>query len=195
LASLRDDESVRLAADSGCQALFVGLESVNQASLDGAGKAHNQVAAYRSLLERCHANGIAVQAGVMFGFDEDDRDVFARTVDVFGEVGLDNATISLCLPYPGTPFYARLAAQGRLIDTNSRHYNGKTHVVYRPGRITPDQLLAGYEWAKTQFYSPAHIGRRLARSRTGLWWNIPRNLGYSFGLTGEVRARAALHGA
>jgi hypothetical protein len=32
-------------------------------------------------------------------------------------------------------------------------------------------------------------------SQTGLWWNIPRNLGYMAGLTGEVRARAALHHA
>jgi radical SAM superfamily enzyme YgiQ (UPF0313 family) len=192
-ASLRDDELLRLAAASGCQALFVGLESVNQASLDGASKAHNQVAEYRRLMERCHAYGIAVQAGVMFGFEQDDRDVFARTVEVFGDIGLDNATISLCVPYPGTPFYARLASEGRIIDPDWRHYNGKTHVVYRPRRMTPDQLLAGYEWAKTQFYSPAHIFRRLARSRTGLWWNIPRNLGYSFGLTGEVRARSAEH--
>ena len=39
----------------------------------------------------------------------------------------------------------------------------------------------------------AHIARRMALSRTGLWWNIPRNLGYLFGLTSEVRARARMH--
>jgi hypothetical protein len=33
----------------------------------------------------------------------------------------------------------------------------------------------------------------LSISQTGLWWNIPRNLGYMFGLTGEVRSRATLH--
>lgn len=60
-------------------------------------------------------------------------------------------------------------------------------------QLSPDQLLNGYEWAKTQFYSLGHIARRLAQSRTGLWWNIPRNLGYHFGLVGEVRARAAMH--
>jgi hypothetical protein len=59
--------------------------------------------------------------------------------------------------------------------------------------MTPDELLAGYEWAKTQFYSPEHIFKRLNVSRTGLWWNIPRNLGYLHGLTSEVRARAEMH--
>ena len=193
MASIRDDEFLRLAAESGCKALFIGLESIYQTSLDGANKSHNQVQNYRRLLEQAHAHGIAIQAGIMFGFDADDRDVFARTVDILGDIGLDNATISLMVPYPGTPAYERLHAAGRIIDENWRHYNGKTHVVYRPARMTPDALLAGYEWAKTQFYSPGNIFKRLNISQTGLWWNVPRNLGYMFGLTGEVRSRAAMH--
>jgi hypothetical protein len=108
-------------------------------------------------------------------------------------MGVDNATISVLVPYPGTPAYRTLHAAGRIIDHNWRHYNGKTHVVYQPKQMTPEALFAGYEWAKTQFYSPGHIFKRLRLSQTGLWWNIPRNLGYLFGLTGEVRARAPMH--
>jgi len=193
MASIRDDEFLQLAAESGCKALFIGLESIYQPSLDGANKSHNQVQNYRRLIEQAHSHEIAIQAGVMFGFDGDDRDVFARTVDTLGDIGLDNATISLMVPYPGTPAYLKLHAAGRIIDDNWRHYNGKTHVVYQPKQMTPEALLAGYEWAKTQFYSPDHIFKRLSISQTGLWWNIPRNLGYMFGLTGEVRSRAAMH--
>ena len=193
MASLRDEELLGLAARSGCKAFFVGLESINQSSLDGTLKPHNKVQDYRTLLERCHAHGIAIQSGIIFGFDSDDLDTFARTVDTFGEIGLDNATVSLLVPYPGTPAYTRMRQAGRIIDPDWRHYNGKTHVVFRPLQMTPDQLLSGYEWAKTRFYSPLHIARRMALSRTGLWWNIPRNVGYMLGLTGEVRARAAMH--
>ncbi len=49
------------------------------------------------------------------------------------------------------------------------------------------------EWVRTQFYSPGHVLRRLLASHTGLWWNLPRNVGYTLGLTGEDRARAAVH--
>lgn len=195
MASARDGEFLRLAAESGCKALFLGLESVNQLSLDGTRKSHNQVGEYKGLLQRFHDHGIAVQAGIMFGFDEDDKGIFARTVNVMGAVGLDNATVSLMVPYPGTPAYAKLHASGRIIDYDWRHYNGKTHVVFHPQQMTPDELMAGYEWAKTQFYSPVNIFKRLMISQTGLWWNIPRNLGYMFGLTDEVRARAAMHQA
>ena len=193
MASIRDDEFLRLAAESGCKALFVGLESVSQNSLNGTHKGHNRVNEYKQLLKRFHSFGIALQAGIIFGFDEEDKDIFARTVEVMGDMGLDNATISLMVPYPGTPAFTKLSAQNRIIDFDWRHYNGKTHVVYRPKKMSPDELMAGYEWAKMQFYSPSHIAKRLAQSRTGLWWNIPRNLGYMFGLTSEVRARAAMH--
>jgi len=193
MISIQDDEFLELAAKSGCKALFVGLESINQSSLNAADKNHNQVSDYRRLLERFHRHGIALQTGIIFGFENDDLDIFSRTVDALGEIGLDNATISLLAPYPGTPAYDKLSREGRIIDTDWRHYNGKTHVVYRPRLMTPDQLLAGYEWAKLQFYSPGHIFKRLSISRTGLWWNIPRNVGYSLGLTGEIRARAAMH--
>jgi radical SAM superfamily enzyme YgiQ (UPF0313 family) len=193
MISVQDDEFLELAARSGCKALFVGLESVNQSSLNSADKRHNTVDGYRRLLERFHRHGIALQSGLMFGFEDDTLDVFARTVDVLGDIGLDNATISLMVPYPGTPAYDKLHREGRIIDSDWRHYNGKTHVVHRPRHMTPDQLLAGYEWAKTHFYSPGQIIKRLSISQTGLWWNIPRNLGYMFGLTGEVHARARMH--
>jgi hypothetical protein len=40
----------------------------------------------------------------------------------------------------------------------------------------------GTEWAARQFYSLASIAERMWRSRTGLWWNLPRNLGYHLAL-------------
>ena len=40
----------------------------------------------------------------------------------------------------------------------------------------------GMEWAARQFYSFPSIVERMARSRTGLWWNVARNLGYRLAL-------------
>jgi hypothetical protein len=71
-----DDEFLSLAARSGCKALFLGLETISQASLNVANKRHNRAAEYREVIRRFHAHGIAVQAGVVFGFDHDDRSIF-----------------------------------------------------------------------------------------------------------------------
>ncbi|MFI4987400.1 MAG: hypothetical protein ACHQF3_14345, partial [Alphaproteobacteria bacterium] len=51
-------------------------------------------------------------------------------------------------------------------------------VVFQPALMSPRELLMGMEWAARQFYSIPSVVERMARSRTGLWWNVARNLGY-----------------
>jgi radical SAM superfamily enzyme YgiQ (UPF0313 family) len=177
-----DDEFLALASGSGCKALFVGLESISQESLDGANKSHNDVSAYAEAVRRCHAHGIAVQAGMIFGFDGDDRSIFRRTVECFREIAIDSATIGILVPYPNTPLFRRLDAEGRILTRDWSKYNGKKHVVFRPALMSPEELLMGTEWAARQFYSVPSIVDRMGRSKTGLWWNVARNIGYHLAL-------------
>lgn len=177
-----DDEFVELAARSGCKALFLGLETVSQASLDGANKRHNRAGEYSEVIRRLHARGIAVQAGVVFGFDHDDRSIFRTTVEFYRLIGLDSATISVLIPFPNTPIFKRLDAEGRILTRDWSRYNGKKDVVFRPALMSARELLMGMEWAARQFYSIPSIVERMWRSRTGLWWNIARNAGYHLAL-------------
>lgn len=178
-----DDEFLRLAAKSGCKAMFLGLESVNQRSLDSAYKSFNKPDRYKEIVKRFHEHGIAVQAGLVFGFDHDDRSTFERTVEVFNEAGIDSATVSTLVPMPGTTLFKRLQKEGRILTYDWSKYNGKTDCVYQPALMSPEELVAGTEWAARQIYSYGSIFKRLvARSRVGLWWNLPRNLGYKLSL-------------
>jgi radical SAM superfamily enzyme YgiQ (UPF0313 family) len=177
-----DDEFLSLAAQSGCKALFVGLESISQLSLNGANKKHNDVASYQEIVRRFHEYGIAIQAGLVFGFDHDDRSIFRRTVEVFREIGIDSATIGILVPYPNTPLYKRLDAESRILTRDWSKYDGKKHVVFQPALMSPEELLNGSEWAARQFYSLESIAERMWKSRTGLWWNVVRNLGYHLAL-------------
>ncbi len=136
------------------------------------------MARYHDLVRRFHDHGIAVHAGVMFGFDEDDVSIFERTVEFMHRVALDVATVSVVVPMPGTPLFRRLWREGRILTTDWSKYNGKKDVVFRPKRMTPEQLLMGTEWAARQFYSWKSILNRLSSSRCGVWWNLPRNIGY-----------------
>lgn len=177
-----DDEFLTLAARSGCKALFLGLETISQASLNVANKRHNRAGEYAEVIRRLHTHGIAVQAGVVFGFDHDDRTIFRSTVEFSRSVGLDSATVSVLIPFPNTPLFQRLDAEGRILTRDWSKYNGKKDVVFQPALMTPHELLMGMEWAARQFYSLPSILERMARSRTGLWWNVARNLGYHLAL-------------
>jgi radical SAM superfamily enzyme YgiQ (UPF0313 family) len=176
--AVRDEELVALAARSGCKALFLGLESISQESLQGTNKAHNRVADYRRLIASLHRHGIAVHLGIMFGFDQDDTGIFRRTADFLDEARVDVATVSMVVPMPGTPTFRRLHAEGRILTTDWSRYDGKRHCVFEPARMSPAELEAGTEWVARRFYSPRSIARRLAGSRAGVWWNLPRNVGY-----------------
>ncbi len=177
-----DEEFLTLAHVSGCKALFLGLETISQASLHSSNKKHNQVSQYREAIARFHQHKIAVQAGTVFGFDHDDKSIFRTSVDFYREAGLDSATISVLVPFPNTPIFKELDRQGRILTYDWSKYNGKKDVVFQPALMSPNELLMGTEWAARQFYAIPAIAERMWRSKTGLWWNLVRNLGYHFSL-------------
>lgn len=177
-----DDEFLDLAARSGCKQLFIGLESLSQASMDAVSKGFNRVDEYARAIERIHAHGIAVQAGIVFGFDHDTDAVFGQTVDFLEASGVQNATFNILTPFPGTPLHARLAAEGRILTEDWSRYNGRTDVVFRPRLMTPETLLAGFREVNRRFYSWRSIGKRLSRSPVQLTWTLPLNLAYALAL-------------
>jgi len=174
----QDEELLGAAARSGCKQLFLGLESVSQASMQEARKGFNRVADYARVVERIHAHGIAVQAGVVFGFDHDTPAIFKETLDFLEEAGVQNATFNILTPYPGTPLFRRLDAQGRILSRDWRKYNGRTDVVFQPNQMSVEELLEGFQYANQRFYSPPSLAKRLWRSPVQLWWTLPLNLMY-----------------
>ena len=178
----QDEEFLELAAKSGCKQLFLGLESISQASLDEAHKRFNQVEDYSRIIERIHSYGIAVQAGIVFGFDCDTPSIFSETLDFLEQAGVQNATFNILTPFPGTALYQKLEAQGRILTRDWDRYNSRADVVFQPKNMSCEELLAGFQWANRRFYSPASIARRLSRSPVGLWWTLPLNLAYGMSL-------------
>ncbi|MGZ4831847.1 MAG: B12-binding domain-containing radical SAM protein [Terriglobales bacterium] len=177
-----DDEFLELAARSGCKQLFIGLESVSQASVNEVSKGFNRVEKYAQAIERIHSHGIAVQAGIVFGFDHDTESVFEETLDVLEQSGVQNATFNILTPFPGTRLHERLDAEGRILTCDWSKYNGRTDVVFHPRHMSPEALLNGYRYANARFYSWGSICRRLSRSPVQLSWALPLNLAYAFAL-------------
>ena len=185
-----DEELLAAAAASGCRQLFVGLESVVQPSMDEVHKGFNRVEDYARRIARIHAYGIAVQAGIVFGFDHDGPAVFAETVDFLEETGVENATFNILTPWPGTALFERLEAEGRILTRDWSRYNGRTDVVFQPRQMSPEELLAGFRAANRRFYSLKSIARRMRVSPTQLGWALPLNLAYHFRL--RTRPHATL---
>jgi radical SAM superfamily enzyme YgiQ (UPF0313 family) len=123
-----DERLLRLAREAGCVYLFIGLESFSADSLASVNKGFNRVAHYHETVARIHRHGISVQAGVIFGFDADGREVFADTLRACETMGIDGVTVSLLTPLPGTPLHEEMSRDGRLTGGDWDCFNGKTRV-------------------------------------------------------------------
>jgi len=174
----RDDEFLEAAAHSGCKQWFLGLESISQQSMAEVNKRFNRVEEYSQIIEHIHSHGIAVQAGIVFGFDNDTPEIFKDTIDFLERAGVQNATFNILTPFPGTPLFRKMEAEGRILTRDWRKYNSRENVVYQPKQMSVAELLAGFRYANERFYSLPSIARRLSRSSVQLWWTLPLNLAY-----------------
>jgi radical SAM superfamily enzyme YgiQ (UPF0313 family) len=155
-----DDPSlVREMALAGCTGVFVGLESLESANLADARKKSPPAEDYARRVAMFHDHGIQVNGSFVLGFDHDHPDVFQKTVDWIEEQRLQCATFHILTPYPGTPLFARLQSEGRLLHQDWRLYD-TSHVVFRPRHMTPEQLAEGYAWCYRRLFSHRSIWRR-----------------------------------
>ena len=166
-----------LMAETGCQSLFVGFESVNPESLSGVGKGQNDVARFEALAEALHSRGIMVNASFVFGLDADDVSTFDRTVAWAVANRIETVTSHIATPYPGTAFYERMRREGRIIDEDLSHYD-TAHVVMRPKNMTPEELYEGYLRVYREIYSLPNIWRRMPRARRQVMPYLLFNLFY-----------------
>ena len=120
----------------------------------------------REKVRRYHDHGIAVEATILFGLDEHGPDIFRRTVDFLREADVDIAEFTVLTPFPGTPLFDAMKRDGRLLHEDWARYNAES-VVFRPARMSPEELQQGYLWAWEEFYreqsQAAHMFRLLRR--------------------------------
>lgn len=135
----RSPELCKLIAKSGCYFLCLGIESVNQASLNSVSKEHNKVENYHELLNTMKANGVSVQLSMIVGFDGDDETIFENTLQFVREIQPHLVSINVPIPYPCTTFTKNLEKDDRILHRNWSQYRvGK--VVFTPKLLSRDQL-------------------------------------------------------
>jgi radical SAM superfamily enzyme YgiQ (UPF0313 family) len=142
---------IERAAAAGLRSIFVGFETLTPGNLARSNKRQNLGRDYAAVTRRLQDLGIMINGSFVFGMDDDDDEVFRRTVDWAIEHGLTTATFHVQTPYPGTRLFARMEAEGRIVTRNWDLYDTR-HVVYRPARLSASALKQGYDWAYREFY-------------------------------------------
>src|SRR5262249_39005113 len=118
-----DRELLKLAAQSGCKGLLIGFESISQDTLNEAHKGFHAAPQYGEVVKKLHDHGIGIQGCFVLGFDNDDPNVFERTVEFVDRVKIDLPRYAVATPFPNTGLYRRLSAQRRLLHRNWSLYD------------------------------------------------------------------------
>ncbi|HZE35599.1 MAG TPA: radical SAM protein, partial [Candidatus Eisenbacteria bacterium] len=128
---------------------------------------------FASLVEKVHSYGIMVFGLFMFGFDGDDPSVFKETSSFNINADYDACAYSVLTPYPGTLTWYEMKKADRIVSYDWEKYD-QANVVYRPARMTGDELRLGQTAAYETFYSPGSMMKRfpIRGSRRRIQWAI-----------------------
>jgi radical SAM superfamily enzyme YgiQ (UPF0313 family) len=138
--------------------VFVGFETLSSSNLSQSNKKQNLGKNYEEAICRLHSLGIMINGSFVFGLDDDDKDVFKKTVDWGVNNGLTTSTYHILTPYPGTRLFQSMKDGQRILHYNWDLYDTR-NVVYKTKGLSPGELKQGYDWAYSAFYSWSNIWR------------------------------------
>ena len=172
----KDPQYLKEAYESGCRSLFIGFESLSSESMKSVNKNVNAVTDYEEAIRVIHASGIMINSSFVFGFDNDDADIFDRTIEFGIKNKLETASLHILTPLPGTPVFTQMESSGRLLHKNWSLYD-VYHAVFQPKRMSPQELEEGHQRTIKEFYSYGSIINRALGTDGAL-----KRMAYNIGL-------------
>ena len=154
-----DAELLQLAAESGCETLSFGLESVNPDSLKNVNKSWAQPQRYAESIDKIVAAGIDVATEMIVGIDSDTVASLDRTVDFVERSKISAPKFYLMTPIAGTDYFYEMQRQDRLIEKNILMYSPSRAVIKHPN-MSPQELGRAFWSLYDRLYSWASILRR-----------------------------------
>ncbi len=173
-----DEEFLALLKRSGCQGVLIGFESLNPANLKAMNKSFNTLrGGFETALANLRRHHIRVYGTFVFGYDGDTPESFGETVAFARRHSLYIAAFNHLTPFPGTPLYARLQQEGRLLYENwwldPRYSYNK--IPFQPRGMAPEELQRNCLAARREFYSWRSIAQRGFASPNRSDWFMWRN--------------------
>lgn len=130
------------------------------------GKDPRQLERAHQAIAKCLEADIEPYTSFLYGQDDDDEGTVDRMLEFARSSGIRKAEFAIFTPYPATPSWKRLEAEGRILTREWKRYND-ANCVYRPAQLTPEQVTQGYLRLWREFYSDkSHFRDRCKAERT-----------------------------
>jgi radical SAM superfamily enzyme YgiQ (UPF0313 family) len=152
--------------------VLVGLESPAAAPLKGmemrADMKAKWVDRYAQRIENIQNHGVTVNGCFILGLDGHGPEIFEEILDFSIEHYLYDVQITVLTAFPGTPLYARLKNEGRIIEDGRWDLCTLFDVNHVPGGMTAQELREGMYWLSERLYSAQTTALRRSRFFQGV---------------------------
>jgi radical SAM superfamily enzyme YgiQ (UPF0313 family) len=158
-----DEAFLAALARAGCSGVLIGFESLDEGVLRAMKKRFNTMrGGFTAALANLRRHGIRVYGTFVFGYDGERADAFDQAAEFAMDHRFYLAAFNHLTPFPGTPLFARLKREGRLLYErwwlDERYgYNG---IPFQPKTMAPDDIRQGCLRARRRFYTWQSIARR-----------------------------------
>jgi len=143
-----DPELLDLMYRANFRSVFIGIETPRMDSLKETKKFQNvRGDSLDAKLARIQSAGLDINAGFIVGFDSDDKAIFEDQYRFIQDNGITLAMVGMLQAIPRTPLYARLQAEGRLVEEDPS-------CNFVPKQMTREELRKGYWDLVTRLYTP-----------------------------------------
>ena len=152
-----DPELLDLMRVAGCRQVLIGLESPEGGPLQGI-EAHanfkaRTAAGYLEALRRIQSHGITVNGCFILGLDGHTPRIFEDVLAFARRVPLYDVQITVLTAFPGTPLYARLLRENRILEPARWDLCTLFDVNYQPRGMSVRELKEGIYWLTERLYS------------------------------------------
>lgn len=166
--SVADDvELLDLMRETGCAQVLIGLESPTEAGLHGI-ELHSDwkfrnFPHYREAIRIIQSRGITVNGCFMLGLDGHTADIFDQVFAFVRETELYEVQVTLVTPFPGTPLYARLEREKRLLEPRNWKKCTLFDINFHPANMSVQELHDGFTKLAVELYSDEFTDWRRSR--------------------------------
>lgn len=167
----KNEQLVEKMAQSGCDTMFIGLESGSQKSLENYHK-HSSVEMGEKAVSTLKKHGIDTHASFIIGDVNETHEDIQRTLAYALDLDPFVLQVSIMTPYPGTRLFEEI--KKRIYERNWSKYDG-THGVFHTDHFAPGELEKILKDIYKKFYlRPGRLLKSLGDLLKGYHMNIGR---------------------
>ncbi|MGG6293380.1 B12-binding domain-containing radical SAM protein [Leptolyngbya sp. AN02str] len=174
----QDQELMELMVESGFKAVFLGIETPDEDSLQLTKKFQNTRSSLADAVQTIIKAGLRPMAGFIIGFDGEKSGAGDRIVRFAEMAAIPSTTFAMLQALPNTALWHRLKKEGRLRDDADGNINQTTLMNFIPTRPL-EEIAREYVEAFCTLYDPVRYLDRTYRCflmMGGPSWSAPAKL-------------------